>query len=513
MTQLINEYGYGLEVQTLFLELLLADSPTYVICQSIFDHTLFDKKLQKTAAFIQDFANEHSVIPPIEIVNASTGSELNRLTDIKPEYLDWLITQFEQFIRHKSLERAIIESADLLDSGQYGLVEDKIKTAVQIGLNRDLGIEYYRNPRDRLNRIRDSNGQISTGWKSLDRLLYGGMNRGELSIFCAQSGGGKSLFLANLAINWSQQGLHVVYVSCELSEDLVAMRMDSMITGVESKNIFKRMDDVEIKVTAAGKKNGIIQIKYLPSGKNCNDLRSYLKEFEIRSGKKVDVLLVDYLDLLHPVRAKISAENLFIKDKYVSEELRALAAEKRCVLVTASQLNRNSIDEVEFNHSHISGGLSKIQTADNVFAINKTKMLQDNGKYELQLLKTRNSNGVGKSLKLDFDRSTMRIRDEDDWEDHDDSAEISTSQRLLDTLSPNNEVVPSNDDHDEPRVASKGEIKASKLKQFIKSHTVTQVPMDQVAATIANNGVPLIQATAHINSNKYDIIESDDDHF
>jgi len=486
---------YGLEVQQIYLELFLSDAETFVICQSIFDHTLFDKKLQAPAEFIYNFVNDHSTIPTFEIVNAATGSNLEPLSDIKQAYFDWVIEQFEIFTRHKSLEKAIIESAELLESGEYGLVEDKIKTAVQIGLNRDLGLNYYQDPRTRLMRIRDTNGQMSTGWTKLDKYLYGGMNRGELSIFCAQSGGGKSLFLANLALNWSFQGLNVVYVSLELAEDLVAMRMDAMITGVETKNIFKNIDDVELQVVMHGKKNGSLQIKYIPSGKTCNDLRSYLKEYEVRYGKKVDILAVDYLDLLHPVRAKISAENLFIKDKYVSEELRVLAAEKKCVVITASQLNRSSIDEVVFNHAHISGGISKIQTADNVFAINSSHALKDHGKYQLQLLKTRNSSGVGKNLTLKYDVSTMRITDDDSDDDDDDAPVISTSQLYLNNLTKSSEVTPNVEEQTFIK-PSKVEMNTAKLRQMTFSRNNTEQPAVK-AATVG----------------KYDIIESDDDHF
>ena len=67
-----------------------------------------------------------------------------------------------------------------------------------------------------------------------------------------------------------------------------------------------------------GKKSGAFQVKYMPSGKTANDIRSYIKEYEIKTGKKVDVLLIDYLDLLMPASMKVSAENLYIKDKYVS---------------------------------------------------------------------------------------------------------------------------------------------------------------------------------------------------
>ena len=132
------------------------------------------------------------------------------------------------------------------------------------------------------------------------------------------------MFLQNLAVNWALAGLNVCYISFELSEQLTAMRLDAMVTGMATRDIFKNLEDVEMKVKVQGKKAGRIQIKYMPSGKNANDIRSYLKEYEIKTGKKIDVLLVDYLDLMHPIATKISAENLFVKDKYVSEELRNL---------------------------------------------------------------------------------------------------------------------------------------------------------------------------------------------
>ena len=251
-----------------------------------------------------------------------------------------------------------VASADDLEKGEYGTVEDRIKQAVQIGLQKDLGTDYFNDPKKRLMKIKDKNGQLSTGWKGVDDKLFGGMNRGELNIFAGGSGAGKSLFLANLGVNWALAGLNVIYLTLELSEELVSMRIDSMMTGIPSRDVFKNLDDVELKVRTISKKAGSLQVKYMPSGKTANDIRAYLKEYEIKSDKKVDVLLVDYLDLLMPISKKISPADLFIKDKYVSEELRNLAVEKNCLLVTASQLNRGAVEEVEFDHSHISGGLS-----------------------------------------------------------------------------------------------------------------------------------------------------------
>jgi hypothetical protein len=154
----------------------------------------------------------------------------------------------------------------------------------------------------------------------------------------------------------------------------------------------------------------------MPSGKNCNDLRSYLKEYQVKTGLKPDVILVDYLDLMMPLSVKVSPSDLFVKDKYVSEELRNFAMETQSVVVTAAQLNRSAVEEIEFDHSHISGGLSKIQTADNVIGIFTSRAMKERGRYQIQFMKTRSSSGVGQKVDLEFNVDTLRISDlgEDD---------------------------------------------------------------------------------------------------
>ena len=467
-----QNFDYGYDIQKLYLEMMLADAATFVRCQGIFDHTLFDRKLQTAAEFVNGYVEEHSVMPTQEIVNAATGIDFKVPTDLREEHFDWLLSDFETFIRHKGLEKAILESADMLEKGEYGSVEDKIKRAVQVGLTKDMGTDYWADPRARLMKIKDRNGQISTGWKSVDDKLFGGMNRGELNIFAAGSGGGKSLFLANLGVNWALMGLNVVYLTLELSEELVSMRVDAMVTGMATREIFKQIDDVEMKVKMIGKKSGSFQVKYMPSGKTANDIRSYLKEYEIKMGKKVDVLLVDYLDLLMPMSKKISAENLFIKDKYVSEELRNLAMEKNCIFVTAAQLNRGAVEEVEFDHSHISGGLSKIQTADNVFGIFTSRAMRERGRYQIQLMKTRSSSGVGQKIELEFNVDSLRITDLDEADTYAGTAQ-SAGSSLLASIKQRQTVDPSTGEIDPTGGAAvpkvKANVESSKLRELLNN--------------------------------------------
>jgi archaellum biogenesis ATPase FlaH len=467
--------NYDYEVQKVYLEMMLADAETFVRCQGIFDSTLFDRKLQEAAEFVNMYTKEYNVLPDYDMVNASCRTDLKHPGEVKEGHTNWLMDEFESFTRHKSLERAILKSADLLEQNEYGEVEGLVKEAVQIGLARDMGTDYFLDPKARLMGLKDKNGQVTTGWDSLDRKLFGGFNRGELNIFAGGSGAGKSLFLANLGVNFALQGLNVVYLTLELSEALVSMRVDSMVTGISTRNIFKDLDDVEMKVKMIGKKAGMMQIKYMPSGKTANDIRAYLKEYEIKAGKKVDVLLVDYLDLLMPIGKKISAENLFVKDKYVSEELRNLAMELQTVFVTAAQLNRGAVEEVEFDHSHISGGLSKIQTADNVFGIFTSRAMRERGRYQIQLMKTRSSSGVGQKVDLGFDIDTLRIVDIDEDEQESTNGERSGNSSIIDsikrkTATTGESNTPTDDPTDGASVGKiRGKVESTKLREILSN--------------------------------------------
>tara|TARA_B110000263_G_scaffold17940_1_gene14326 strand:- start:642 stop:2060 length:1419 start_codon:yes stop_codon:yes gene_type:complete len=404
--------NYSADMQKLFVQFMLTDPQLFTRIMGIVDDRHFDREVRDVVKFLISYSNEYQTMPTIEQIKAETGQEMELLNDIA-KHSDWFIDEFETFCRHKAIERAIVNSADLLEEGKYGEVETTIKDAVQIGLTRSLGTDYFDDPRKRLEMLKDNNGQVTTGWKDLDDKLYGGINRGEVTIFAGGSGSGKSLFMQNMTLNWAQMGMNVVYITLELSEELSAMRIDAMVTDKSTRRIFKELDDVELKVKTVGKKAGMLRIKYMPSGSTINDVRSYLKELQIVTGKTVDCICIDYLDLVMPITKKVSPGDLFIKDKYVTEEMRNFSMETQTVFVTASQLNRSAVEEIEFDHSHIAGGISKIQTADNVIGIFTSNAMRERGQYQLQLLKTRSSSGVGSKINLVFDRDSLKISDSD----------------------------------------------------------------------------------------------------
>ena len=460
MTDITN---YNDETQELFLRFLVSDPDLFSRCSNIVKPDFFLQKYRPAVELFLSHSEQHNSIPTPEQISAVANVQLETIPNVTPDHHEWFLKEFETFCRHKSLEKAIIESTDLLEKQDYGTVENKIKEASQVGLIKDLGLEYFEDPKARLQWIKDQSGAVSTGWKGIDQRLFGGLNRGEMTIFAGGSGAGKSLFLQNFGVNWALAGLNVVYISLELSEQLISMRLDSMVSGFGVKEIMRNMDDVDLKVRMKGKGAGKFRVKQMPNGVNCNDLRVFLREYEISIGEKVDCLLVDYLDLMMPISNKVSGSDLFIKDKYVSEELRNLAMERDLLFVTASQLNRGAVEEIEFDHHHIAGGISKIQTADNVIGIFTSNAMREKGRYQIQFMKTRSSSGVGSKVDLRFNPDTLRI---EDLQDGDEDAMTMTTNSLVDQLKRGNSIKA-----DEPEVKNTID-QAMNMREFLKKNDI-----------------------------------------
>jgi replicative DNA helicase len=449
--------------------MMVSNPESFVRVQNIYNPDNFDRSLKSAAKFLREHCAEYGTMPTSDQIQATSGVELRALQNLDAGHYEWFMSEFESFSRRRELERAILKSADLIEKGEYDPVEKLIKDAVQISLTRDLGTDFWHDPAGMLNKYFDGGGQVSTGWPQLDKLLYGGFSRGELNIFAGGSGSGKSLVMMNIALNWLTAGLHGVYITLELSEELTGLRSAAMLTNKSTKDIRKDQDNTALMIKLAGKKAGNYQVKSLPAQSNINNIRSFLKEYQIQTGRRVDFIMIDYLDLLMPISAKVSPSDLFIKDKYVSEELRNLARELGILMVTASQLNRSAVEEVEFDHSHISGGISKINTADNVFGIFTSRQMRERGRYQIQCMKSRSSNGVGQKIDLEYNVDTMRITDPGE------DAGVGTLKpqvgSIMQQIKTRTQVEPAAKDADPPPSA---EAQSTKLRQMLaglKSNT------------------------------------------
>ena len=393
--------------QQLLLEYLVSSADTFALCKSIVKPEYFDPELRRGVEFIHDYYDKYSSIPTSEQIEAESNLAL-KTRQVTRDQIAYCADEIEQFCRKKAMQQAIIQAAKYIEKEDHGAIETLVRNALAVSLNRDLGISYFEQPLDRLEKQTLQPLRTPTKWTAFDELLNGGLARKEILLFSANSGGGKSITLANLAVNMLEQGFNVLYLSLELSEELIAQRFDTMFTGIPSVLAQQKYRDIASSLVQIAPNMGKMQIKHMPSGTTANQIRAYLKEFELKNGIVPDLLIVDYLDIMGS-NEKVSADNVWEKDKRATEQLRDIAFDYNLYIATASQQNRSAIDAQELNQSHIAGGLSKVNTVDVYASVILTPTMKAAGEIGFSFLKTRNSDGVGKTIYLKWDNRCLRI--------------------------------------------------------------------------------------------------------
>jgi len=421
---------------------LLTDPELFVRAAPILEPNYFHIEFQDTVTYLHQFSKEYSTLPTVEQLKAQTKQEFNKISDFNQNHSIAALDMIEEFCKHRAVELAVLECAERINSGNSAGIEKIVKDATLISLQRDLGLDYFEDPRARMERLKDEQGELSTGWKSIDKVLFGGFGWGELEIFVAPTGGGKSVALQNISRLMIERalgnGLNVVYITLELKEELVAKRIDGQLTGIPLNLLNRKIDDVEAAVILKGKTRGVgrLQLKYMRPQSTTLDVEAYLHEYEIRTGILPNIIIVDYLDLLRPSDKTIGAGDFFMKDKLVSEELRSMAVDrtklgKKTTIISASQINRDGMDEMEFSISGVAGGISKAYTADNMVAVYASMPMRERGEMQFQFVKTRNSSGNGRKILMAYDIDTLKISDHPD---EDEGQKHRSSKSVLDSV-------------------------------------------------------------------------------
>lgn len=395
--------------QRLLLRYLISSPNLFAITNPIIKSEYFDPEIRKASKFIQSYYDQYRALPDTDQILAETSVEITT-TDVSGDKYSYCVNEVEQFCKRKAMEHAVLQSVGLIEKEDYGAVENLIREAVTVGITKTLGLDYYEDPLTRLERLRNSAKPVSTGWKDVDAILGGGINWGDLVLLSANSGGGKSICMENYAENMNRMGWHGVYFSFELSEDLISKRHDSIVTGIHQAEVLTRYKEVAANVVNQREGKGTLMIVKMESP-TPNDLRAYLKEYELKYKRKPAFIIVDYISLMRSDE-RVEAGDVYTRDKYVSEALKNIGAEQdNCIIMTASQQNRDAIDKIDLNQGNIAGGISKIDACDIYISIVMTDAMRAAGDMMFQFLKTRSSDGVGKNAHLAWDAKTLRVTD------------------------------------------------------------------------------------------------------
>ena len=374
----------------------------------------FDPTLKKSVGYLVEYYGKYNDVPTPEVFKAVTKLEALDFKDVDKGTIEFLIDNAEAHCRQSAVTEAILKGPDLIEAGSYEVIIKELQDALLVGVQREQGMDYFSDPYARLQQTLVAEQRIPLGIPLLDHALGGGMNRQELLLFLANSGGGKSMTKLNVCNNWLATGLNGIYISLEMSEAVVSKRLDQMISGIPADKMFAQMDMVAEFIMKAAVKYGKFKIKRFPENRTtATDISAYLQHLKRSTGFDPDFIALDYIDITGSSTVG-RVENMFLKDKFVTEEVRALGYDYNALMLSSSQLGRSAIEAETLNQSHIQGGMSKINTTDYAVAIRQTDMMRSAGEIEFQILKSRNSDGTGKKIVTGWDPLSLRIVDKSD---------------------------------------------------------------------------------------------------
>lgn len=253
--------------------------------------------------------------------------------------------------------------------------------------------------------------KISTGWPGLDHITHGGFLKDGrmLALFVGQPGLGKSLFLSNIAVNFLEQNKSVVVISLEMSEYVYCSRFASIISGDNINRLNSTCNSSREKVENFYKNHpnaNLIVKEYPPSSVRVVDIEHYLDKL-VESGTKIDVIVVDYLNLVLP---NTKEDNMYMSIKKVSEQLRSLSYKFNAPVISATQANRDGTNNERIDLTNISESTGQSQTADWIGLLWRSEDDISKGNINMRVAKNRFGE-PGRVLHYHLNTSNLKLMD------------------------------------------------------------------------------------------------------
>lgn len=388
---------YGTGFQNKVLAVLLKDRAFLQQVHDIIDPKYFSSESSQwlTKVLLKYFEQYKSppTLEALKIYIDQIDVDVLKTTVIEnvKEVLKYFESEDFQFIKDKTLEfcknqkikGAILKSVELLKIGKYDEIKLSIDEAMKAGADRDIGHEYITDLALRF--VENKRNTIPTPWDVVNEIMDGGLGTGEMGVFVAPAGIGKSMALVNIAAHAAKRGLNVIYYTLELSETYVGARFDSHYTGIPSQDL--KFHQEEVVETLKGVKGKLV-IKYYPTKTaTVNTIAAHIDKCIVQ-GMKPDVILLDYADLLRDTGVKGAVRNDIMLGN-IYEELRGLAGTYGVPLYTASQANRSALEEDIIEADKIAESYAKVMVADFVVSLSRKTADKISGTGRWHVIKNR----------------------------------------------------------------------------------------------------------------------------
>ena len=377
-----------MRTETLILENLIYNENYSSIVGIFLQPDYFKENAEKQIFIeIQKHITEYNSPPSKEVLSVKLNNreDLNEATfksceellkslNAKTDDEQWLTEETERWAKNQAVYNGIVQSISILEGKDKVLSKDAIPEilteALAISLDKSIGHNYIENGEDRWEFYHKKESKIPFDMVMLDKITNGGISPKTLTVLLGGTGVGKTLVKTHLASQYIRQGMDVLYITMEMSEERIAERVDANLLDIDIGDLHmlpkddfkKRLDKLNI-----GK---LIVKEYPTAGAHVGNFRALLRELQIKKGFTPQVIILDYLNICSSSRVKWAANmNTYIYIKSIAEEVRGLAVECNVPIITSSQLNREGYSSSDPDLSNTSESFGLPATADLMMAI------------------------------------------------------------------------------------------------------------------------------------------------
>lgn len=403
-----------------------------------------NKDVGRVIDHIVNFFNERSAVPTITELKARLHSEQDKsaLASIKPKIQDLdldlnkqeLIENTEKFLKERFVYKTILNVAESFTDNSFNLETalSEFEKAYSISLTENLGSWYLENIENHAKELTTVYNPIPTGWKFFDEKTEGGFFPKTLTVFAGQVNVGKSIVLGNITTNMLLADKNVLLITLEMSEFMYSKRISSQLTQIPHNELKLYTTELieQIKHISRGLQSKLIIKEYPPKSITVRQIDSFITKLK-RKGFNPDIVVIDYINLLHPVAKNL---NSYAEVKEIAEHLRALAFKYNIPFVSATQLNRGSFNTSSPGMEGIAESIGLAATCDVICSLWQEEEDKELGIINMGMQKNRFGPNYGHGcFKCNYSTLTLKETNPDYFQEDEQTTEnvVNTIDKAL----------------------------------------------------------------------------------
>ena len=339
-----------------------------------------------------------------EVLQLSIKEQLREAYQSSTADLEYIEKEFSSFCKNQQLKKALLNSVDLLNSGDFESIRGLIDNALKAGNDKNIGHEYLKDTEARYRE--DARKVVPTPWEKFNEFMQGGLGNGDFGLIFGNPGGGKSWTLVALGGYAVKMGYSVLHYTLELGEDYVGRRYDAYFTNKPVDTLSKhraRIDEVVEQLPGQ-----LIIKEFSPGMATVNTLRSHIQKCQDLEFAP-DLILIDYVDLLSS-KKRVSDRKGEIDDIYLSTK--GLAKELQLPVWSVSQVNRAGAKDDVIEGDKAAGSYDKMMVTDIAISLSRKKEDKVNGTGRFHIMKNRyGMDGMTFSVVADTSTGHFEVSD------------------------------------------------------------------------------------------------------